>query len=108
MKLSTKLRAMTAFLFWCFSPLHGQDLDQIVKKKMDVVFGQLDKSKIETGLLADYGCLLVKPYAYDGTLADTNFVSSKIWKGLYLSMYTTRINEKATLKEPELILSVIK
>ena len=83
MKHVTKFSAIIALFFLCFSSLQGQDLDVIVKKKMDVVFGQLDKSKIETGLLSDYGCLLVSPYAYNGTLTDTNYVSPEIWKGLY-------------------------
>ena len=80
------------------------DLDIIVKEKMDMIFEHIDKSKIETGLLSDYGCLLVNPYSYNGILSDTNYVSMEIWKILYLCMYTTKINEKAALIEPQQVL----
>ena len=71
---------------------------------MDMIFEHIDKSKIETGLLSDYGCLLVNPYSYNGILSDTNYVSMEIWKILYLCMYTTKINEKAALIEPQQVL----
>ena len=65
------------------------DLDIIVKEKMDMIFEHIDKSKIETGLLSDYGCLLVNPYSYNGILSDTNYVSMEIWKILYFFIFST-------------------
>lgn len=82
--------------------LHAQekDLDVEVKEKMDHVFEYIDKSKIETGLLSDYGCWLMNPYAYNGALANENCVSMETWKLIYLGIYTSRINGKVVLKDP--------
>lgn len=101
MKQLTRLIRVFLSISLSFNLLQAQDIDVMTKEKMDIIFEHVDKNKIETGLLSDYGCLLIEPYAYNGILTDTNYVTMDIWKALYLSMYTTQINNKISLKEPQ-------
>ena len=108
MKRFRQFAGIILFLSLSFNFLRAQDLGDITKAKMDFIFEHLDKNKVETGLLSDYGCLWTEPYAYEGILSDTNYVSMATWKGLYLSMYTTRINNKTTLREPQLVFNSLR
>lgn len=108
MKRFRQFAGIILFLSLSFNFLQAQDLGDITKAKMDFIFEHLDKNKVETGLLSDYGCLWTEPYAYEGILSDTNYVSMATWKGLYLSMYTTRINNKTTLREPQLVFNSLR
>lgn len=102
MKQLTRLLGIILLFSLNLDALHAQekDLDVEVKEKMDHVFEYIDKSKIETGLLSDYGCWLIDPYTYNGTLTADNYVSMESWKMAYLGIYTSRINGNAVLKEP--------
>ncbi len=108
MKHFRQFAGIILFLSLSFSYLHAQDLGDLTKARMDFIFEHLDKDKVETGLLSDYGCLWTEPYAYNGVLTDTNYVCMETWKSLYLSMYTTRINNKVTLKEPQLVFNSLR
>ena len=53
--------------------------------RMNYVFGQLDKSRIPTGLLLDYAMEFASLANYNGVLTDTN----KVNKGLLMDVYNT-------------------
>ena len=53
--------------------------------RMNYVFGQLDKSRIPTGLLLDYAMEFASLANYNGMLTDTN----KVNKGLLADIYNT-------------------
>ncbi len=107
MKHITKLLGIIFLLCLNVNLLVAQeeDLDVMVKAKMDSIFEHIDKSQFETGLLSDYGCLLIDPSIYDGTLNEMNYVAMPDWKFLYLGMYTARVNGNTVLKDPDQVFS---
>lgn len=78
------------------------------RAKMTSVFEYVNKDKVPTGILSDYGLLLVEPNGYDGIPRDTNYVDLTVWKQLYFGMYDSQINSKANLKEPQLVFDNVK
>lgn len=102
MKKLTFLLGVILFIFLSMNICaQEQDLDVEIKEKMDVVLEHIDKSKIETGILADYGAWLIDPNMYNGVLSEENYTSLGLWKLLYISAYTSQINGNSNLKEPE-------
>ena len=53
--------------------------------RMNYVFGQLDKSRIPTGLMLDYAMEFASLSNYNGVLTDTN----KVNKGILMDVYNT-------------------
>ncbi len=81
---------------------------QTYVEKMDNIFEHVDKSKITTGLLSDYGLQLVDITAFDGTPTDSNYVDMDTWENLYQGLYSSRINSSANnLLSPSVVLSRI-
>lgn len=78
------------------------------RAKMTSVFEYVNKDKVPTGILSDYGLLLVEPNGYDGIPRDTNYVDLTVWKQLYFGMYDSQINSKASLQEPQLVFDNLK
>lgn len=70
------------------------------RAKMNSIFQYVNKDKVPTGLLSDYGMQLIAPNGFDGIPTDTNYVNFNVWKQLYFGMYDSRINTKITLQEP--------
>ena len=78
------------------------------RAKMSFVFQYVNKDKVPTGILSDYGLQLIEPNGFDGILTDTNYVDFSVWKQLYFGMYDSRINTKVSLQEPQLMYNNIK
>ena len=53
------------------------------------IFEHVDKSRITTGLLSDYGVQMVNLSDFNGTPADSNYVDINTWKKLYVGIYTS-------------------
>ena len=75
--------------------------------RMNHIFQYVDKSRISTGLLSDYGLQFVEPKYFDGIPADSNYVSMDTWRMLYSGMFTSRINNNASLTDPETVFALI-
>jgi hypothetical protein len=73
------------------------------KNKLDVLFQQMDKSKITSGLLSDYAVELAEIAPFNGLLSDTNYVDASTWVKLYCSIYDAKINNLISLKTPETV-----
>lgn len=68
------------------------------------VFQNINKSRVTTGLLYDYGVHLIDPIYYNGTLlTDSNYVDMDIWHSLYWTMYSTKVNTNTSLPDPDQI-----
>ncbi len=65
------------------------------------IFEHVDKSRITTGLLSDYGVQMVNISGFDGTPADSNYVNINTWKKLYAGIYTSKINSNIYLDSPD-------
>ena len=74
---------------------------------MNTIFQQIDKSKITTGLLVDYGLQVVDPEAFNGVPTDSNYVDMSTWKMLYAGIYSSKINNNANLALPETVYASI-
>ena len=72
--------------------LLAQNPGQDFTNRMNHIFQHVDKSKITTGLLSDYGLQLVEPKYFNGIPADSNYVSMDTWRLLYSGMFTSKIN----------------
>ncbi|MDR1198946.1 MAG: hypothetical protein LBK94_08070, partial [Prevotellaceae bacterium] len=90
-----------------FAQISRFDPGQEYTDRMDYIFEHVDKSKITTGLLSDYGLHLIEPDYFDGVPADSNYVDMDTWKMLYLGMATSKINKFAKIASPDTVFAVI-
>ncbi|MCL1937868.1 MAG: hypothetical protein FWF52_05685 [Candidatus Azobacteroides sp.] len=105
--MKTKLTLISLFLAIAVGNVMAQDADQVYTDVMNAIFQKINKSKITTGLLIDYGVQAVDPEAFNGIPADSNYVSMDTWKMLYGGLYTSKINTNANLTLPETVFAAI-
>ncbi len=68
---------------------------------MEVIFEHVDKTKFLTGLLSDYGQMLVDIEASDGIPRDSNYVDIDTWRLLYGSLLSFQVNSAVSLPSLE-------
>jgi len=77
--------------------------------RMQHIFGNIDKTKVTTGYLKEFGIRFNEIEAYNGVLNSTNFVDKTQWQSLYSSLYTMRIGSVATnMTAPNTIFTNLK
>jgi hypothetical protein len=76
--MKTKLLILFACLVRAGS-LGAQDPAQAYRERMNYIFQYVDKSKIATGLLSDYGQQMVEPAYFDGVPADSNYTNKLLF-----------------------------
>ena len=74
---------------------------------MNHIFQYVDKSRITSGLLSDYGLQIIEPKYFNGMPADSNYVDMNTWKMLYAGIYTSKINNNISLTSPETVFTQI-
>ncbi len=89
------------------SSLWSQNSSQEYIDRMNHIFQYVDKSRITTGLLSDYGLQMIEPKVFNGMPADSNYVTMDVWKMLYSGMYTSKINNNISLTLPETVFEQI-
>ena len=104
--MKTKIILLTVGLMIAFNLL-AQNPGQQYTDRMNYIFQYVDKSKITTGLLSDYGLQMVEPYVFNGIPADSNFVSMDTWKMLYSGIFTSKMNNNVTITSPETVFTQI-
>ena len=67
------------------SHLIAQNPGQDFTNRMNHIFQYVDKNKIASGLLSDYGLQLIEPEYFNGVPADSNYVDMDTWKILSLN-----------------------
>ena len=87
--MKTKVILISLFLALIAGNMMAQDANQAYTDAMNAIFQKVDKSKITTGLLADYGVQIVDPEAFNGVPADSNYVNMDTWKMLYGDIYSS-------------------
>jgi len=105
--MKTKITLISLFLTIVVGNTMAQDANQAYTDTMNAIFQQIDKSKITTGLLVDYGLQIVAPEYFNGIPADSNYVDMDTWKMLYGGIYTSKINNNANLPLPETVFAAI-
>lgn len=68
--------------------------------RMQQVFGNIDKAKVTTGYLKEFGIRFNTIEDYDGVLDTLNFVDKIQWKSIYSSLYTMRVGTVAQNMTP--------
>jgi len=87
--------------------LLAQNPGQDFTNRMNHIFQYVDKSKVTTGLLSDYGLQFVEPKYFNGVPADSNYVDMDTWRMLYSGMFSSKINNNVSLADPETIFDAI-
>jgi hypothetical protein len=77
-----------------------QEVQSEFKAYVDNLFRQIDKSKITSGLLADYALEWEEIAPYNGIPSDTNYVNLSTWINLYGSICNAKINSNISLEPP--------
>ena len=66
----------------------------LVRSALDKMFEELDKSKVPSGLLLDYGIDIVDLNIYNGEeLTDSNYVTPQIFEDIIYSLKSSAINQ---------------
>lgn len=60
------------------------------------IFGAIDKTKVTTGYLKEFGIRFNSVESYNGILSDTNWVDNSQWQSLYNSLYSMRVGNVAS------------
>jgi len=77
------------------------------QNNMDVIYQNVDRSYVTTGLLLDYGLLLTDVAKFNGTLVSDNYANRSVWTALYSSLYFMKFNNNATLTTPAAVNTLI-
>ena len=85
----------------------AQNPGQEFTYQMNHIFQYVDKSRISTGLLSDYGLQIVDPLYFNGVPADSNYVDMDSWVMLFAGLYSSKINNNVSFTDPETIFEAI-
>jgi hypothetical protein len=72
--------------------------------RMQHIFGNIDKTKVTTGYLKEFGVRFANIEACNGNLSDDNFVTKSEWQAIYSSLYSMRVGQVAiNMASPQFI-----
>lgn len=79
------------------------------REEIDEIFSEFDKEQVPTGILSEYGVVLVYPDNFDGGEPnDSNWVDAKTWELLYDGLYDSQINSKSSLPATQTVTNAIQ
>lgn len=78
-------------LSFCFGFSQNTDYSD----RMEHIFGNINKTKVTTGYLKEFGIRFNEVEAYNGVISNNNFVDKTQWQSLYSSLYTMRVGTVA-------------
>ena len=99
-----KLIFIYLLLLWQWSLAQNSTVFQ---DNMNIIYQNVNRTYVTTGLLLDYGLLVADVAKFDGTLQTNNYVDRPVWTGLYSSLYFMKFNSNATLSAPSVVNSFI-
>ncbi len=94
---------MKKLIFLSVIVLYQSSLAQnstVFQDNMNVIYQNVNRSYVTTGLLLDYGLLLNDVAKFDGSLQSNNYVNRQVWTSLYSSLYFMKFNNNSTLNAP--------
>jgi hypothetical protein len=80
----------------------------VFQDNMNVIYQNVNRSFVTTGLLKDYGLLFTDVSKFNGTRQSNNLVNHSVWSALYTSVYLMKFNNNAILTSPEVVSNVIE
>ncbi|MFV0566697.1 MAG: hypothetical protein ACK5NB_12805 [Flavobacteriaceae bacterium] len=64
--------------------------------RMQHIFGNINKNKVTTGYLKEFGVRFANIEACNGSLSANNFLTKSEWQAIYSSLYSMRVGQVAT------------
>ncbi len=80
----------------CLSTFYNvQAQNTAYANRMQYIFSNINKTKVTTGYLKEFGVRFANIEACNGSLSSNNFVTVKEWNNLYNSLYSMRVGTVA-------------
>ncbi|MBS1487716.1 MAG: hypothetical protein JST43_09010 [Bacteroidetes bacterium] len=79
----------------------------VFQNNMNVIYQNVNRSFVTTGLLLDYGLLVTDVVKFNGTLQSNNYVNRSVWSALYASIYYMQFNSNIVLQTPATVNSQV-
>jgi hypothetical protein len=81
--------------FALFYTANVQAQNTAYANRMQYIFSNINKSKVTTGYLKEFGVRFANIEASNGALNTSNYVTPKEWNGIYSSLYSMRVGTVA-------------
>ncbi|WP_418602423.1 hypothetical protein [Hwangdonia sp.] len=89
------MKKLLVFTLLCIAFFCGNAQNNDYYNRMQHVFGNIDKTKVTTGYLKEFGIRFNEVENYNGVLSTNNLVDKTQWQSLYSSLYTMRVGTVA-------------
>ena len=87
------LQLLSCFALFYMSNVQAQNT--AYANRMQYIFSNINKSKVTTGYLKEFGVRFANIEASNGALNTSNYVTPKEWNGIYSSLYSMRVGTVA-------------
>ncbi|PQV51602.1 hypothetical protein CLV33_101528 [Jejuia pallidilutea] len=76
------MKKRLVFTLLCMAFFYGNAQNNSYYNRMQHIFGNIDKTKVTTGYLKEFGIRFNEVEAYNGTIASNNLVDKTQWQSL--------------------------
>lgn len=76
-------------------------IGQTLSEQIQYMYSPLDKGRIQTGMLLDYGVFLNSPYPFNGVLTDSSYTAIDVVKNLYSGLYSSIVTSSVSIVNPD-------
>ncbi|MFD2726606.1 hypothetical protein [Hyunsoonleella rubra] len=103
------MKKRLVFTLLCIAFFYGNTQNNSYYNRMQHIFGNIDKTKVSTGYLKEFGIRFNETEAYNGVISSNNLVDKSQWQSLYSSLYTMRIGTVAqNMTAPDVVFDNLK
>lgn len=82
--------SISCFLNFSIKEEFGKiNIDNQWKNSINPIFENLDKSKVQSGMLLDYAMEFTDVTAYNGVLTDTTYIDANVLGDIYKTLFKT-------------------
>jgi len=72
------------------------EVDDQWKTSVNPIFQNLDKNKIQSGMLLDYAMEFIDVTAYNGTLTDSTYINANVVGDIYKTLFMSKVAADTT------------
>lgn len=102
------MKKRLVFTLLCIAFFYGNAQNNYYNR-MQHIFGNIDKTKVTTGYLKEFGIRFNETEAYNGVISSNNLVDKSQWQSLYSSLYTMRVGTVAqNMTAPDVVFDNLK
>lgn len=84
-------KIITLLLFLPTALLAQQEIDNNWKNNINPIFENLDKTRIQSGMLLDYAMEFVDVTAYNGVLTEPTYVDANVVGDIYKTLFMSKV-----------------